>query len=138
MWVSYKRDEKAFGDFRDSIHRLADPTLLDTMAKRLAPKFNVELDRTFVSQEDPYGVAWKRRKNLYPWPILDHTGRLKRSLSVTYAGNGTIDVKSTVKYAEHVDKERPIVPRQRRGLPKAWKKLVEREFDRVFKEARGR
>src|ERR1700745_2816338 len=83
----------------------------------------------FMAQRDPYGRAWKKRKDDSYHPILDKTGDGIRSIRVRVTGNRTIKFSGKDYMNFHVHGTRNMVARPWRPvvmLGGKWRRPFER------------
>lgn len=100
----------------------------------LSSKLEVEIQRTYSDESDPYGSSWTPRKDEGDGhPILDDTGRMRRSFVLRIRKKG-VHVVNTAKYATfhqfstYKMPARPIFPSSDQGYPKAWLQAFREEI----------
>jgi len=82
----------------------------------------------FKNEKSPYGRKWPARKDKLPHPILDKSGRLKRSWSVKAQGKRILIRTYGVDYAKYHQSGTKRMPARRMvpegKLPPKWAKLI--------------
>lgn len=85
------------------------------------------IEGEFDTQRDPYGSKWKR-KNQYPWPILNKSGALKSSFK-GYDYKAGVEIESTSPYFKYQNPVRKMIPGSDK-IPADWMRM----FEQIFKE----
>jgi len=133
--VVYHRDEKALGKFKFAVGFLGKPQFFKDLTRDISKDIKRDIEVKFSKGRDPYGLKWKPRKHIYPWPILNRTGNLRRSLRAV-AANNKITIAYVADYSDYVHEERTLVPENvTGGLPKDHRKIIKRAFSDAIKRA---
>ena len=91
-----------------------DTVVIDTMngivnkGENLAPAFSdiAEMmleshNANFKAQGTRFGSQWPPRAHVYPWPILEKTGKMKKSFTATSNATEAVIANSTKYYRFH-------------------------------------
>jgi phage gpG-like protein len=109
------------------------------LAKKLAPELQALGDRPWQRRADPDGAPWVPRKGRYLHPMLEKTGRTRRSLRARASGTSVVTSVSTPYARFHQTgtrkmAARPIFP-TRNELPPVWAARVRKTITDHLKGA---
>lgn len=113
----------------------------DDVAAELAPVSERQTQQRFAARRAPSGRRWAERKFSQPWPILERTGALRRSIRASGQLSGRtvrgdregVELQSDAPYAGIVQKTRPFLGWSRRDqgeLAATAERFLDRYFDR--------
>lgn len=68
--------------------------------QRIADQLSTSTKANFNSQGGRFGTRWASRKQAYPWPILQKTGRLSKSFKTSYT-NKSASITNNASYAKY-------------------------------------
>lgn len=98
------------------------PGVANKIAEKVAPMVSSAARDAFEGQRDPYGAGWGPNRNGVV-PELQDTGALVDS-ATNYVADGDRIVASMPAYARYQNPRR-WVPSRAKGLPDAYRRLVE-------------
>lgn len=120
--------------FIGALERLGNG-VVQPVAEVLAVDVRELVQAGFAGEMDPYGIPWAYRKREYSHPILDKSGRMKSTITVTATPLG-VHAEAPAEYAGyHQYGTRYMVPRRifptaTRGLG-TWRERLDASFQAV-------
>lgn len=107
-------------------------------------EFIEDILKKYSKGKDPYGKKWVKRKHNYPWPIMDKTGKMKKSYRAEEIDTGVKIINDapyaiTHQYGLKNDRgiqlpQRLVLPTEEKGLPAQFANIARRNILKTLRK----